>query len=345
MVSPTTKLGFIFFQKQFPGGFKGGDDIVNAQIQKTLVENSVPFDVLPVGSESVRLAPLLSKLLRHPVLFYRPTKEEKHDLLVCNGDTILFSKGVQILYISHISRSIYRKNLGWLGGLRGVARNLVMFYQSLIQNWNLRRARVIAVSDFLKMNLVSLGVPVEKVITNAVDLKKFSPAVAISPDKKNGHFLYAGGFAYYGKGFDILHRLADKLEGSGREIHCLTNRDPGGKLKWRQHVPHEQMADFYRQYALLIFPSRYESLGMVAIEAMACGTPAVMGPVGVGYALQKEMPELIVPHWNKGCEDLYLEKINGILAHYEETARKGRAYVEAHHALVDFQKAWLEVLR
>lgn len=48
------------------------------------------------------------------------------------------------------------------------------------------------------------------------------------------------------------------------------------RIKWVQYVPDEDLANYYRAAAVFAMPSRYEPFGMVAIEAMACGTPTVI---------------------------------------------------------------------
>jgi mannosylfructose-phosphate synthase len=48
------------------------------------------------------------------------------------------------------------------------------------------------------------------------------------------------------------------------------------RIKWVQYVPDEDLANYYRTAAVFAMPSRYEPFGMVAIEAMACGTPTVI---------------------------------------------------------------------
>jgi len=48
------------------------------------------------------------------------------------------------------------------------------------------------------------------------------------------------------------------------------------RIKWVQYVPDEDLANYYRAAAVFAMPSRYEPFGMVAIEAMACGTPTVV---------------------------------------------------------------------
>lgn len=48
------------------------------------------------------------------------------------------------------------------------------------------------------------------------------------------------------------------------------------KIKWVNYVPDEDLSNYYRAAATFVMPSRYEPFGMVAIEAMACGTPTVV---------------------------------------------------------------------
>ena len=48
------------------------------------------------------------------------------------------------------------------------------------------------------------------------------------------------------------------------------------KIVWVNYVPDEDLANYYRAAAVFAMPSRYEPFGMVAIEAMACGTPAII---------------------------------------------------------------------
>ena len=48
------------------------------------------------------------------------------------------------------------------------------------------------------------------------------------------------------------------------------------RIHWVQYVADEDLADYYRAAAVFAMSSRYEPFGMVAIEAMACGTPTVI---------------------------------------------------------------------
>ena len=51
---------------------------------------------------------------------------------------------------------------------------------------------------------------------------------------------------------------------------------PAGRYEFLGFVPEDQMRQFYSELDLFLFPSRY-GFGMSAVEAMACGTPAIAG--------------------------------------------------------------------
>lgn len=48
------------------------------------------------------------------------------------------------------------------------------------------------------------------------------------------------------------------------------------KIVWKKYIADEDLANVFRAAAVFALPSRYEPFGMVAIEAMACGTPSVI---------------------------------------------------------------------
>lgn len=48
------------------------------------------------------------------------------------------------------------------------------------------------------------------------------------------------------------------------------------QIVWVQYIPDEDLANYYRAATVFALSSRYEPFGMVAIEAMACGTPTVV---------------------------------------------------------------------
>jgi mannosylfructose-phosphate synthase len=54
----------------------------------------------------------------------------------------------------------------------------------------------------------------------------------------------------------------------------------GDRVIFRDYIPEEDLADTYRMADVFALCSRYEPFGMTAVEAMACGTPAVITTEG-----------------------------------------------------------------
>jgi len=111
------------------------------------------------------------------------------------------------------------------------------------------------------------------------------------------HDVYAVGRAASNKGYDLLIRAVPDLlqhvpdarlqlaigadsARDRRKVRTLQSeaRKAGvaDRIRWHGYVPDDQMADYYRAGGSFALPSRYEPFGMTAVEAMACGTPAVI---------------------------------------------------------------------
>jgi len=52
------------------------------------------------------------------------------------------------------------------------------------------------------------------------------------------------------------------------------------RVIFRDYIPDEWLADYYRAADVFALSSRYEPFGMTAVEAMACGTPTVVTTEG-----------------------------------------------------------------
>lgn len=197
---------------------------------------------------------------------------------------------------------------------------------------------VIADSTELARVLAQQGIVVDAVIDNGIDTDHFSPRDA----ERNGRYLFVGAPDYYGKGYDILEKLTDR----GLQIDCISSSPPiDRRLNWLGSIPNYQLPFHYASYEGLVFPSRFEGCGLVALEAMACGTPVIMTNVGIGPDLSSEIPEFVVSLDSESIIDDIINRATLIKAQHDRFAQAARGYVLKHHSLELCKERWLEVLQ
>lgn len=185
--------------------------------------------------------------------------------------------------------------------------------------------RLVATSTSEKSQMMSFygaASPKIEVIPCGVDLDLFRPRDKVKAKKELGLgdskvALYVGRIDPV-KGIDLLLRIVACLEDKG----CLRLIIVGGSsedgeleqlLKLREQLGLEQMVSFvgarehwqlplyYSAADVCLIPSYYESFCMVALEALACGTPVIASRVGHleaivrhgenGYLIEGHCPE------------------------------------------------------
>lgn len=72
-----------------------------------------------------------------------------------------------------------------------------------------------------------------------------------------------------------LYLIAGEGDDRPRLEALVRHHGVGAQVRFLGYVPREQLPDLYRAAQLFVLPSSGEGFGIVLLEAMACGTPAV----------------------------------------------------------------------
>jgi D-inositol-3-phosphate glycosyltransferase len=92
-------------------------------------------------------------------------------------------------------------------------------------------------------------------------------------------------------------------------------------------VEHDELPLYYNAADVCVVPSYYESFGLVAVEAMACGTPVVASRVGgLASTISDGRTGYLIP-WR--CPEPFAERLELLLDNDELRASFGRAAREA----------------
>ncbi|MCH7835235.1 MAG: glycosyltransferase [Chloroflexi bacterium] len=154
------------------------------------------------------------------------------------------------------------------------------------------------------------------------------------------------------KGIDILLRAAAETEGrfcllivggdskdAARKAELRKLADELGisdRVILRDAVPHEQLPLYYNAADVCVVPSYYESFGLVALEAMACGIPVVASRVGGLLETVKHGQTGYLVPWR--CPEPFAERLELLLDN--ETLRRSLGRM-ARAAVERFR--WAEV--
>jgi glycosyltransferase involved in cell wall biosynthesis len=268
-------------------------------------------------------------------LFEKIHNKEKFDIVISNGEYGINIKHRKAIVVFHGSYFGYFKALERFISKKSYDAGMKL---SSIQVKSAKDKYVVTVSEFNKKVLEKQGIHVQAVIPNCADTELFSPDAAIIPTNE---CLFVGRYDYYAKGFDVLETLADY----GLKIRCITDRKPDHpRLFWTPFVANEKLPDYYRRAACLVFPSRFESLGLVPLEAMACGCPIVMSNVGLGPELQEDIPVFVVSGDPMKQVDEFLMRIKEVIARRKELSVNAREYVLQYFKYQDFKDRWQRLI-
>lgn len=200
---------------------------------------------------------------------------------------------------------------------------------NLLKYWVLKKSVLIVVpSLFFKKKLICRYPKFQdKIIispSGGVDKKIFFPKVS---KKKSKNDLFKIGFAsriIEGKGWNVLLEAFESfvklvpnshlyIAGAGKDeekvLKCIEKLKIQSKVTVLGGLPRESLGEFMRSLDIFVFPTLlFESLGLVALEAMSCGVPVIASKRGgiVDYVKDGLNGFLITPgSVNELIEKLY----------------------------------------
>jgi len=321
--------------------FVGGVEQVNRMMILMLNKNEINSRI--ISTEMLNENGLLGKIRqrlygKHKLVssYFNEHFSDKIDVAICNGE---YSYGVRH---NHAIASFHGCYFGYANALKNYIsskgyKGLMRLAQD--QKTGAGGKFVVADSAELARILNEQEIKVDKVINNAVDTDLFCPA---SSSEKLDKCLFVGSYNYYGKGFDILGQIAD----FGIAVDCISRDRPSNpKLGWLSNISDEELPMYYSKYKFLLFPSRFEGSGLVAAEAMACGTPVIMSNVGLGPELRQEIPSFVVDGPWETMAGVMVDRMALLETDYSVYSKKARDYVIRHHNYHDWEKNWLDVIR
>ncbi len=233
---------------------------------------------------------------------------------------IRFSRGFDVIHtqwtlsagIAILSRAVHRRPI--LATLQG--SDLFQVPRSktgkILTKWVLMYTQQITVLSRALLNeALNIGVSLDKikVIPNGVDINKFSPS-----KRRDNVILYVGslikrkGVNYLIEAFamlaDIYPEYSLVIVGDGVDSVALRTdvqkRALSSKVIFTGSLPPDLVRDWMQHAQVFVLPSIEEGLGVVLLEALACGTPIVASAVGgivdvvsddVGYLVSPANPE------------------------------------------------------
>jgi D-inositol-3-phosphate glycosyltransferase len=172
-------------------------------------------------------------------------------------------------------------------------------------------ARVVTNSEYMAGLVRELGVePI--VVSPGVDLARFRPGDQGAARERTGLpadariALFCGrviplkGADTFAEAMDDAHAWLGVMVGAGDLTRTIEDRHRAIRLVGS--VPSEAVPDWVRSADVVVVPSRREPLGLVAIEALACGIPVIASRVGgLVETVDNGMTGLLVPPADPGA--------------------------------------------
>jgi glycosyltransferase involved in cell wall biosynthesis len=209
---------------------------------------------------------------------------------------------------------------------------------------------LVTVSTFLRRRLTDLGIPAERIetIPDGVDIRKFHPAGT----PREPLILFVGSLVE-GKGVSHLIRampdiLLEHPEyklviiGDGHLLAELkglaTKLGIGDAVVFKGAQSQANVSRWMQRAKIVVLPALFEGLGVVLLEALACGTPCIATSVGgISDVISPDVGVLVPPRNPQAIS----EAVSRVLMNPGEYAERSR---QARRLAVE-RFAWNKIIQ
>jgi len=251
-----------------------------------LVKMRRDFDVIIfyLGGMSLLLPMLLVKILKKDVI------------LIITGSGSKTAKNTYGKSLFRIGGSILCYIIGFLERINyNLSDRIVILSKSLIDDLDLSRYHhkiefncAIYVDTYNFMMESDIDQRKNKIgyigrISAEKGIQNFVQSIPLIPEKYNAHFLIGGEGS-------LMNEIKDRLKNNSKVVFT----------GW---ISHSELQDHLKELKILVVPSYTEVFATIALEAMACGTPVLVTPVGSapdiitdgenGFFMENNSPECI----------------------------------------------------
>jgi glycosyltransferase involved in cell wall biosynthesis len=186
-----------------------------------------------------------------------------------------------------------------------------------------------------------------RLIPNGVDTKRLFPQMELRTTGTIGFLALLDEFHRY-KGLDVLLRAVQQLVRRGCDVHLSIGGDGAlreeyermahalgvaRQVRFHGRLTDDERLEFFNQCQVFVLPStdaRREGFGLVALEAMACGVPAVVtSAAGVAQFMRNTEGAIVVPPSNVNELAAAIERILNNPAGAANQGQHARRLVEA----------------
>jgi len=233
--------------------------------------------------------------------------EDKYDLIISitagYAKGIKYSKGKHICYCFTPLRYAWEAD-NYLSGkfgrgyiiIKPILKPLIDYLKKWDRKMGQKPDKIIAISELVKNRVEKYYDRLSPIIYPPVDTKKFYNSI---PYLEREYYLAGGRMVHY-KGFEMIIEAFNKmglplvLVGRGPKLKYLKKINKSPNTKFVEDFKNdEEMREIYNRAKGLIFP-QVEDFGLVALEAIACGTP-------------------IIVYEKSGAKEILVEGINGLV--------------------------------